>query len=158
MGLGFIFSGNVVTVPLWRSPGDITIEDDLVEEYIRIKGYETVPSRSVTTNIETIELSPEVKKQRFLEQYLLRKNFSQVETYPWNSEKQIVDLGMSPQDCYLIKNPIDTNLPYLRPNMLWSMLGAVVKNAQTFPSMKLFDTGKIWKSSKEYTALGLVIA
>jgi phenylalanyl-tRNA synthetase beta chain len=157
-GLGFQFIWeNTVIVPIWRGPADITIEDDLIEEYIRIKGYETIAPKTVTSSLETIELSTEVKQQRFLEQYLLRQGVSQVETYPWASEKQILDFGISLQDCYIIKNPIDTNLPYLRPTMLWSMLGAVVKNTQTFESMKLFDIGKIWKAEKEYTALGIII-
>ncbi|MEY3197713.1 MAG: hypothetical protein RL023_358 [Candidatus Parcubacteria bacterium] len=152
--LGFEFSGeNAVIVPIWRGPADITIEDDLIEEYIRIRGYDSIASKTVVSALETIELSHEVKQQRFLEQFFLRHGVSQVETYPWCNAQQILELDHSLESCYLIKNPIDTNVPYLRPAMFWSMLGAVVQNTQTFESMKLFDTGKIWKFGKEYNAL-----
>jgi phenylalanyl-tRNA synthetase beta chain len=155
--LGFLCEGNRVTVPVWRSPHDITIEDDLVEEYIRIKGYETVETKQLTATLETIPLSDEARTQRYIEQALVRQQFSQIETYPRCSQQQILDLWIGLEDCYLIKNPIDTNQPYLRPTMLWSMLGAVAKNILTFESMKLFDTGKIWKLGNEQDFLWLCI-
>lgn len=158
MGLGFEFleNGDVV-VPVRRGPNDITIEDDLVEEYIRIKGYETITLQPLTSVVEAVSSSNEVLHQRFVEQALVRQDFNQVETYPRCNEIQITDVSIALEDCYCIKNPIDANYPYLRPTMLWSMLGAVEKNAKNFETMKLFDTGKVWKSGKETSMLGLCL-
>jgi len=42
-GLGFTFANDTTVIcPLWRSPDDLNIMEDITEEILRIHGYENV--------------------------------------------------------------------------------------------------------------------
>jgi hypothetical protein len=43
-----------------------------------------------------------------------------------------------------LKNPIDTDKPYLRDDIDYIMINYVTKNCKFFDKFKLFDIGRIW--------------
>jgi phenylalanyl-tRNA synthetase beta subunit len=47
-----------------------------------------------------------------------------------------------------LKNPIDTEKPYLRDNLDYVLINYVSKNSKFFDEFKMFDIGRIW--SKKY--------
>ncbi len=46
--LGFCYENNKVTIPLWRSPDDMNISQDIYEEVARIYGYDSIPGKTLT--------------------------------------------------------------------------------------------------------------
>lgn len=157
-GLGIEHAGTTAQIPLWRGPADLTIEDDLIEEYIRIRGYEHFPGQQMEGSMRIVAPSLEMRRQRYLEDLMIGQQCDQVETYPWIDEQRIQLMGIDPQSCVLLANPIDSNRPYLRPTMLRSMLDIVLHNTHHHTQMRLFDIGKVWQDDTEYTTLSVLIA
>ena len=143
---------------MWRGPADLTIEDDLIEEYIRICGYEQFPGQQMEGTVRIVAPSLEMRRQRYLEDLMIGQQYDQVETYPWIDEQRIQLMGINPRSCVLLANPIDSNRPYLRPTMLRSMLDIVLHNTHHHMQMRLFDIGKVWQDDTEYTTLSVLIA
>jgi phenylalanyl-tRNA synthetase beta chain len=90
IALGFQIHENTVSAPFWRGPEDINIPADITEEVARIWGYEHIPNTPVKTAIVNQSFNGMVDTMRITEQTLVEKcRLTQVETYPWVSEKMV---------------------------------------------------------------------
>lgn len=151
----------MVTVPLWRSPDDMNIPEDIYEEIVRIYGYDAIDSVPLTASGAYVPYTPEVALQRLVESYLIHDaHMDQCETYPWADEKSYQNFWPIEGELYTLLNPSAPELRYLRPEIIYSMMELVEKNHRTFDEIKCFDTGKIWPvingKPTELKALGMV--
>jgi len=147
--LWFGVNWNEVSVPFWRSPDDINIVQDVYEEVARIYGYEKIPSTALKSNVSLPKTPSMVKLSRIIEECFVRDFwFDQVETYPWVDKKTLDVFGVDLDNLYGLKNPIDTDKPYLRDSIDYIMINYVTKNCKFFDDFRLFDLGRIW--SKKY--------
>jgi phenylalanyl-tRNA synthetase beta subunit len=90
-----------------------------------------------------------VKLSRSIEESFVRDfGFDQVETYPWVDKKSLEMFGVDFDNLYSLKNPIDTDKPYMRDDMDYVMINYVTKNCKFFDDFRMFDLGRIW--SKKY--------
>ena len=167
-GLGFQITDNTVTVPFRRGPEDINIPEDITEEVARIRGYEHVANTPAKTEIKNQMFTGMVETMRITEQTLVEKcRLTQVETYPWVSEKQVAafnnelpnfwtpDRGCPKGGGYdgdsntflELQNPVNPECPLLRDSFLYQFIQIAGKNAKFFDEFWIFDTGKIWKNT-----------
>ena len=148
--LGFLVNKNTITPPIWRSPDDINISEDLYEEVARMYGYDNIQTLPLMSVAEYVPYTDEVSIQRKIEDVLVR-NFAcnQTETYPWISEKTIQEFGKDPKDFYSLQNPTNPEAPYLRNGMWYGLLAYVAKNAKFFDQCRIFDIGKIWYTDEK---------
>ena len=147
--LWFGVNWNNVSVPFWRSPDDITIVQDVYEEVARIYWYEKIPNVAMKSEISLPKTSSLVKLSRAIEESFVRDfGFDQVETYPWVDKKSLEMFGIDLNNLYWLKNPIDTDKPYLRDDIDYIMINYVTKNCKFFDDFRMFDLGRIW--SKKY--------
>ena len=83
-------SDNKIIVPLRRGPEDINIEADIVEEIIRIYGYEKIDTLKTQSSVESKDFNTDVATLRSIEETLTKIcRYSQLETYPWISDKML---------------------------------------------------------------------
>ena len=75
--------------------------------------------------------------------------FDQVETYPWADEKSLKLFDVDMSNLYGLKNPIDTDKPYLRDDIDYIMINYVTKNSKFFDDFKMFDIGRIWSKKHD---------
>lgn len=147
--LWFWVSWDNVSVPFWRSPDDINIVQDVYEEVARIYGYEKIPTTSLKSDVSLPKTPSMVKLSRAIEESFVRDfGFDQVETYPWVDQKSLEIFGVDLSNLYGLKNPIDTDKPYLRDDIDYIMINYVTKNCKFFDDFRIFDLGRIW--SKKY--------
>lgn len=147
--LWFGINWNNVSVPFWRSPDDINIVQDVYEEVARIYGYEKIPNVAMKSNVVLPKTPSLVKLSRSIEESFVRDfGFDQVETYPWVDKKSLEMFGVDLNNLYGLKNPIDTDKPYLRDDIDYIMINYVTKNCKFFDDFRMFDLGRIW--SKKY--------
>lgn len=147
--LWFGINWDQVSVPFWRSPDDINIVQDVYEEVARIYGYEKIPNVAMKSEISLPKTPSLVKLSRSIEESFVRDfGFDQVETYPWVDKKSLEIFGVDFDNLYSLKNPIDTDKPYMRDDMDYVMINYVTKNCKFFDDFRMFDLGRIW--SKKY--------
>ena len=117
-----------VTVPYWRN--DITIEDDLVEEVVRIIGYDSVPVTMLST---PIPYQPQDTKRRLVElvkDSLTSSGMQEVISYPLVSldDLEKVEWPDTVPHSLRVANPLNTKADFLRPTLRPSMLVTLASN------------------------------
>ena len=152
LGLTSVRSGNdnlEVTVPYWRN--DVTIEEDLVEEVVRIIGYDTVPTTMLSTPIpyrqtaSMTELVPKVKDA------MVAAGMREVISYPLVSRRELERVGYqdSEQPCLRVANPMNAEQEFLRPTLRASLLATLAFNEARDEGrgegpFRLFEVGRIF--------------
>ncbi len=116
---------------------------DIVEEVIRIHGYENVPGKELYGRLVIPHIDSAVHIQQAIEDCLVQRlAYTQTETYPWLHERYIEMFGKAKDQFYSLQNPPAPELQYLRDMMLYGLIDVVTKNHKTAPSITIFDTGK----------------
>jgi phenylalanyl-tRNA synthetase beta chain len=111
----------VVSVPSWRH--DVSREEDLVEEILRIRGYSNLPTKALPTVLQ--EQCP--CRKSAVKRWLCNRGFNEVYTLPFlNSE----EFGMFGEGGEAVKvlSPLNAEMPFLRPSIIPSLLGIVLTN------------------------------
>lgn len=148
-GLGFVLEKkwNRI-VPFWRSPDDINITEDIYEEVARIYGYEKIDEAPLLSEFKNVPYTPYVSLNRKLEEVLVRNlGFVQTETYPWVSEKVVKDLWWNIEHLYMLQNPVNPEMSYLRGDLMYELVSHTARNSKFFDECKIFDIWKIRQKS-----------
>ncbi len=144
-------------IPTWRP--DITQPIDIVEEIVRIKGY---------NNIETLEpektkIKDTLNKQQKLFHFLQRSVASKgyFETVTWSfTDSKINNLFKENIKEIKIVNPISSDLDVLRNSIFTNLTFYLKKNLDRgFKDISLFEIGPIFKDSKpgeQLTVIGAI--
>ncbi len=140
-------------IPVWRSPDDMNIAEDIYEEVARIYWYDAIETIPLHSNIAYVEYSPEIALTRKIEDVLVR-NFhcNQTETYPRIGDKTMTLFDIPAESLYKLSNPTNPETPYLRDNILYGLLNHVIKNHKFFDTFTLFDIGKTRKKGDAKTS------
>lgn len=134
-----------VSVPYWRN--DIIIEDDLVEEIVRIIGYDVVPVTMLSTPIPYQQ--PNFKRQclELLKNALVASGMQEVISYPLVS---LADLEKTNQadagsPWLRVSNSLNTSEEFLRPTLRPSLLGTLASNlGHDDGPFRLFELGRVF--------------
>jgi len=155
IGLGFTWkdNGNIeigkdgkiqIMCPLRRGPDDLNIKEDIYEEVARIYGYSQIENLPLLSETKYTPYTAYVTLQRKLEDILVRTLWChQVETYPRISEKALQEFGKDTANCYVLQNPINPDVPFMRDAMVYGLLSHTAKNSKFFDTFNLFDIGKV---------------
>ncbi len=143
--------------PTWRP--DITQPIDIVEEIVRIKGYDNIK----ILEPEKIKLKDTLNKQQKLFHFLQRSVASKgyFETVTWSfTDSKINDLFKENYKEIKIINPISSDLDVLR-NSIFSNLGFYLKKNldRGFKDISLFEIGPIFKDNtpgEQLTVIGAI--
>lgn len=137
-----------IICPLRRSPDDLNIPEDIYEEVARIYGYDQIENIPLLSDTTYTPYTEYVAIQRKLEDILVRTiGCNQTETYPRISEKVLQEFGKDKNTFYMLQNPINPEAPYMRDDLVYSLLAHTAKNSKFFDSFKIFDIGKIWNKT-----------
>ena len=154
--LGFLVQDKIdtleVKVPLFRA-GDIEREIDLIEEVIRIHGYDKVPeTRKVILNSSKNELEDtyDIKKasENMISEVLLGSGFNEAKTYSMIGEKLYKKALVSLEDAVKIDNPLIDEMTHLRTTLLPGLLEAAeYNNNRQEHDIAIFEFGKVFKAT-----------
>lgn len=154
-----------IIVPLWRTK-DVTIVEDVIEEIIRVYGYEKIPSALPTFSIAPPEQSAIRAIERKAKELLAYEHgFTEVYNYSFVSPETLKKIGIDPEMHLSLENPIAKDRPLLRRSLKAGLLENVENNLHRFSSVKLFEIGRVFLGEKiedglpeQPTMLGLVYA
>jgi phenylalanyl-tRNA synthetase beta chain len=141
----------LVSVPYWRS--DIKCSADLVEEVVRIIGYEKVPITRLSSSLPQQEsrLSPSAQQSRLKEKLcntLTGFGFQEILTYSLVSLEKLLKLSPKLElNAFPLKvaNPMTREQEYLRTSLRAGLLATLAHN-QRFEKagIRLFEIGKVF--------------
>ena len=130
-----------VEPPSWR--GDIEGEADLVEEVLRIHGYEHIPVVSLPreTTLPRPALDPAQRRTIFVRRSLAARGLVEAVTYAFMPTAAARLFGGGTEALRLV-NPISADLDAMRPSILPNLLAAARRNADRgYPDTALFELG-----------------
>ncbi|WP_375399675.1 phenylalanine--tRNA ligase subunit beta [uncultured Amnibacterium sp.] len=130
-----------VTPPTWR--GDLSESADLVEEVVRIVGYDRIPS-VLPVAPPGRGLTRAQQLRRSVARTLAAVGAVEVQTYPFVvPDAQAAFTGDAP--AMRIANPIDPAAPLLRRSLLPGLLDIVRRNrGRGLTDLALFETGTVF--------------
>ncbi|MGL9762351.1 MAG: phenylalanine--tRNA ligase subunit beta [Wolbachia sp.] len=128
-----------VQVPSWRQ--DVAIPADLVEEVVRIYGYDKIKEEPLTENIET-----ETSAQDDLRILMTSRGFHEVFTWSFMSESTAEKFGYSDK-LFIIDNPFNNNFNIMRPSIIPNLLQVIADNiAHGTSNLAVFEIGPVYDS------------
>ncbi|MCI9336986.1 MAG: phenylalanine--tRNA ligase subunit beta [Lachnospiraceae bacterium] len=139
-----------VTAPTWRSTGDISMKDDVMEEVARMYGYDRFEATAFTTAFDRAINQKDQDLIRNIKEYLaLRCGMQEVYTYPWMNDV-FVDAVLPDREGVLkLATPPAPDLSCIRSSLLPNLCEAVVKNERYFNDFSIFEEAQVF-SDKNY--------
>ena len=139
-----------VAVPSWRS--DVNIKEDLIEEIIRIYGYDKI--NDVPFNIDK-NISSQVNCEYIIKNNLVNNGY--FETINWSFvNNEIINDFTDYNNNMEISNPISQDLNYLRPNLVIGLLNSYKTNlVRGFDNLSLFEVGNIFINNPSQQSLAV---
>ncbi|WP_373086077.1 phenylalanine--tRNA ligase subunit beta [Sneathiella sp.] len=137
-----------VTVPSWRM--DIDGEADLVEEILRIHGYDSIPAVPLPTLNAVAKPSVNLpqRRVRIAKRALANRGMMEAVTWSFLSRAQADLFGGVPDEIVLV-NPISADLNAMRPSLLPNLIAAAGRNqARGFADISLFEVGSEYHSDQ----------
>jgi phenylalanyl-tRNA synthetase beta chain len=130
-----------VMPPPWR--GDIQGEADLVEEIVRIYGYDEIPAVPLQRDsaMPTVALTPAQRRSRDARRALAGYGLTEAVTFSFLSRAHAALFG-GDNPALLLANPISADLDMMRPSLLPNLLIAAKRNADRgVGDSALFEVG-----------------
>ena len=140
----------LVTIPTHRH--DISLNQDLIEEVVRIFGYETISKTALPSNFS------EKSSPNILHQVRSRLAASgMIETISWSFvDANLVEIFAEKNEKLILKNPISIELNHMRPTLAMGLLESYRKNVlRNFADLSLFEIGNVFASDQKSMIAGL---
>lgn len=135
----------LVEVPTWRSTGDISLPDDILEEIARLMGYENFDYVAPTVILEKAVNQRVFDTERAVREYLaFRCGMQEVFTYPWIENKYIEASGANKSLMLSLSTPPAPDECHLRSTLVPGLLKAVFTNLRYFDTFKLFELTQVF--------------
>jgi phenylalanyl-tRNA synthetase beta chain len=136
-----------VIAPSWRP--DLRLPVDLVEEVVRLEGYEALP-RTVPTSPAGRGLTRTQRLRRGIGRSLADAGFAEVLTTPFVDAASAERLGLEGGDPRVpsvrLANPVSDEEPYLRTTLLPGLFAAVSRNVgRGITDVALFESGPVFR-------------
>ena len=135
----------VVAIPWWRN--DVNIEDDLVEEVIRIIGYDEVPTIMLSTPIPFHSPSPAIALRDEVKDLLAAAGMQEIINYSLESMEGIERIPGVGEEAppMRIANPMSSTHEFLRPTLHSGLLATLAAN-QSYSDgpFRMFEAGRVF--------------
>lgn len=141
-----------VIAPTWRSTGDISIKDDVMEEVARLYGYDNFEATAFTTSFTGAINQKDQDLIRHIKEYLaIRCGMQEVYTYPWMNDVFVNAVLQSTEGVLRLSTPPAPDLSYIRSSLLPNLCEAVVKNERYFHDFSIFEEAEVF-FDRNYTS------
>ncbi len=136
-----------VAIPPWRM--DAEGEADLVEEILRIHGYDKIPPVSMAPGgLPRQTLTPQQRRVRLARRALATRGLLEAVTWSFTSGKDAPLFGGG-QPALMLANPISADLDAMRPSIVGNLLRAAQRNADRgVLNAALFEVGPQYAGSE----------
>jgi phenylalanyl-tRNA synthetase beta chain len=123
------------------------MEDDLVEEVIRVWGYDRIPTTLMTGALRPVVLPASLRQAEAIRRALVGAGLHEVVTYVFSdpAHEEALRAPAAPPPIALL-NPLSRDASLLRHNPLEGVLGAVATNLRKQqPSVQVFEIATVFE-------------
>lgn len=137
----------MIEIPHYRV--DVTREADVIEEVLRIYGFNNIPNPEKLNASIGVYPKPDVEKiQHTLAEFLVGKGFVETMNNSLTTSSYIEKFGgsvLSPERNVRILNPLSQDLDIMRQTLIFNVLEVVEHNQNRQQAdLKLFEFGKVY--------------
>jgi len=137
----------LVTPPSFRV--DIGREIDLIEEVVRLYGYDRVPVTLPAVSVTEMAVIPRLELEERLRQLLTGSGYSEIINYSFTSPLSVDYLNLPLEDhrrnFVPIRNPLTEEQSVMRTTMSYGLLETLKKNINNASfNLKIFEMGRIF--------------
>ena len=142
-----------VTAPTWRSTGDISIKDDVMEEVARMYGYDNFEATEFTTTFTGAINQKDKSLIRNIKEYMaFRCGMQEIYTYPWMNDTFVHAVLPNTDGILKLSTPPAPDLSYIRSSLLPNLCEAVMKNERYFHTFSIFEEAQVF-FDRNYTSV-----
>lgn len=142
---GTSIEGDEITVTVPTRRGDITIEEDLVEEVARLYGYDNIPKTLPAASGTAGKLSAYQSKRRVVRRYLEGAGLYQAITYSLTSPEKATAFTIEKRDTVKLAMPMSEERSTLRQSLVPQLLEVAKYNvARQNDNVALYETGTVF--------------
>ena len=143
--------GDLITAvpPSWRA--DVHGEADLVEEVLRVNGFDAIPVTSLPRpdGLPKPGVTPKQRRTGLVRRALAARGMLEAVTWSFLDEASAGLFGQVPAELRLL-NPISADLSVMRPSALPNLVRAAGRNAaRGYPDVALFEVGPAYRDGSE---------
>ncbi len=135
----------LVTPPTFRV--DIEREIDLIEEIVRLYGYDRVPIMLPAVAVTELAVIPRLRLEERIRELMAGSGFSEIINYSFSSPASVDCLDLPQDDArrnfVIIKNPLTEEQSVMRTVMAFGMLETLKRNINNASfNLKIFEIGR----------------
>jgi phenylalanyl-tRNA synthetase beta chain len=138
-----------VSPPSWR--GDVVGEADLVEEVLRVVGFDAIPALPLRPAGALSAPAVDTRQRREFMAKRLLAGRGLLETVTWSfMAAEDATVFSAPNPALTLINPISADLSVMRPSILGNLAKAAGRNLDRgYPDVALFELGPMFKGTKD---------
>jgi len=135
-----------VGIPPHRSQRDISIPADIVEEVLRIYGYDKIEPVMPAIPLKPLSIDKPLRMEHKARRLLAGAHrFIEVHNYGWTDDRWLSQMGFEPERAIALRNPIAQQNRLLRTTLIPNMLALVGKNRAHRDRFRLFEIGQVYR-------------
>ena len=132
-----------VTPPSWRF--DLKIEEDLIEEVIRVLGYESLPGTAPTAALTPRVRSESARGLDALRHRMAALDYQETINFSFVDERYERELAGNADPIRLV-NPMSSQMGVMRSSLLGSLIGVLQLNlARKASRVRVFEIGRAFR-------------
>lgn len=149
-GLGFtvvdLDGDNVeVTVPSWRATKDVRAKEDLVEEVLRMYGYDNIESKLPTEELRLVVENPASKLKYEIKDILsYRFALTEIHNYSFVGEEQLNKLNIDYLHHLKMANPLSELNSMLRQSLSPGLIYNIRNNQAKSDKLGFYEVGDVF--------------
>jgi phenylalanyl-tRNA synthetase beta chain len=134
-----------VKVPTFRATKDITCKADIIEEILRVYGYDNIKASPYNVEVSCPQKNVMKDMEYLIKDALVKKfNFNEVHSYAWYDNNWIKKLGYKYEDCLKIVNSSVKQFEKLRSDIVPNLLKVIYDNRKNYEEICIFEIGRIF--------------
>jgi phenylalanyl-tRNA synthetase beta chain len=135
-----------LAAPTWRSTGDVSLPEDIVEETARIHGYDDLPSAPLVVPLRPARALAARQADRVAREVLaFRAQLREVVTYPWVSDAMLAAVGWDKAATVKFDGAPAPDQDSLRPSLVPNLIEATARNLRHMAGgLGIFEIGAVF--------------
>jgi len=135
------------TPPSWRS--DVRLPEDIIEELVRMWGYDRLPSTMPVGNVFPPRPNPEFELKKRLRHGLAACGYNECVSQGLVSAAAITRSGLDATNARRVRLPLSSEGEYLTPDHLVTFLQNVSGPNRAVTELSLLEIGKVFDAKRE---------